>query len=365
MKMNIIESLRSILGSGRKNSELCKETLEILDNTYSEFTKKVKKLKKKELEILGNNIIRALNEYAFLLNSMKQRLKIEFYDEEFINSQKTNPELPLLIDYIPPNTEEIFKRIIFDENRQYINRLRQLENNLGPFINNPKFYKEIKEKFENEVKNEIENIKKQDENSYECLKDKIDNILKVYENLKDEPIIAGNQTARLGVIKLLAVIAEATNKLMSKLENICNVNINDNEKVKHAKKHAKDTIMNGIVSVLDILFDFLSEVQNLIDSYNTSNNSELPGIIDSYIKANVAIFYISDLKERGELVKLFIEYSNKKYEELPEDVKNRIRGILNNNNIPEDRMKYLWNNYVYNVDFKTFILNKNVITISC
>ena len=342
------------------NSEICKETRRKIRETYEKSS--FIEMDVNTLEEIGNDVIKKLNQLVQTINEMSKKLELRYPNEDDINAQKTNPELPLLKDPLPKDSENEFFELIKREYSNYLDECRRLEEELQPFTKNPEFYKRVKEKFKDIIPT-IKNIREMDERAYGYFKNKIDNILKEYERLENEPIMAGDLTARLGVIRLLQSIVQIQNKLKE-----INEQLKNDQPTNEDEEHALNILSDGVAQVLNKISDFLDEVAEIMDETNTE--TETPTITElmlkDYAKANYAILYISDLEERDELAGIFAEYSNKRYEELPYDVKDRIQEILNKYGIDEKNMRELWDNYVYRVNFRSFIPNeRNVITISC
>lgn len=355
----------------KDNAELCETTKKELDGKYRSYFNNVNPINKDELKVEEPRLLNFLSNFSLIIESIYSDLKLIWINPK--NMKKTNPEKPVLYDGIVELPTK-FKSIIEKKVKEYEKELKEVEAELGPFVKNDELYKKIKEEFEDKVKEEIENLKKQMEESYNQIKDKIDeeickdiedvlnegkDLLDLFASLKEEPIKEGDNTSRLGVLRLLQSVAKYFNLVKEVGKKLGNKNFDD----KISNDSALRTVKEKLRALQNLILKYLEDVENYAKDIKDNNNSRsvLDEVIEYFVRAQTAVFLISDFDEvdRNRLIKLFIENRNKTYERLEDNVKQELKTIFKNNGIEdENTIKEYWNNYVLDVEFEKFLFTE-------
>lgn len=355
----------------KDNAELCETTKKELDGKYRSYFNNVNPINKDELKVEEPRLLNFLSNFSLIIESIYSDLKLIWINPK--NMKKTNPEKPVLYDGIVELPTK-FKSIIEKKIKEYEKELKEVEAELGPFVKNDELYKKIKEEFEDKVKEEIENLKKQMEESYNQIKDKIDeeickdiedvlnegkDLLDLFASLKEEPIKEGDNTSRLGVLRLLQSVAKYFNLVKEVGKKLGNKNFDD----KISNDSALRTVKEKLRALQNLILKYLEDVENYAKDIKDNNNSRsvLDEVIEYFVRAQTAVFLISDFDEvdRNRLIKLFIENRNKTYERLEDNVKQELKTIFKNNGIEdENTIKEYWNKYVVNVEFEKFLFTE-------
>jgi len=355
----------------KDNAELCETTKKELDGKYRSYFNNVNPINKDELKVEEPRLLNFLSNFSLIIESIYSDLKLIWINPK--NMKKTNPEKPVLYDGIVELPTK-FKSIIEKKIKEYEKELKEVEAELGPFVKNDELYKKIKEEFEDKVKEEIENLKKQMEESYNQIKDKIDeeickdiedvlnegkDLLDLFASLKEEPIKEGDNTSRLGVLRLLQSVAKYFNLVKEVGKKLGNKNFDD----KISNDSALRTVKEKLRALQNLILKYLEDVENYAKDIKDNNNSRsvLDEVIEYFVRAQTAVFLISDFDEvdRNRLIKLFIENRNKTYERLEDNVKQELKTIFKNNGIEdENTIKEYWNNYVLDVEFEKFLFTE-------